>query len=358
MQMNETAEPTAEQPKSRLRRWFLPSWKQRKQTFAREAWFAVLVSYAAIILAFACPQDLRSSNAGYIWIALAAFMIRTLLFHLGLLLLLIAIVAGLMRRRWLLVAAVPLVAFTVGPAVWSYVPHSSPTVTGETITVMSVNLLHANTATDPIAAEVLAARPDVLALEEYTPAWHLAFQAALGDEYPYVSYLCRQDSFGQAVYARQPFVGPVDPTLRIGTIDVFQTRAVIRLAGREVALYNIHLLPPRHHGWFIEQRWEFADLIELLEREPLPVILCGDFNFTNASVFADRLDDLGLTDVHRTSGRGLATTWPVLGLFRYLPGLRLDHVFLSSELTSTSSRTGIGRGSDHRPVTAEVGFAQ
>jgi vancomycin resistance protein VanJ len=256
------------------------------------------------------------------------------------------------------VTAVPLVAFTVGPALWSYVPRSPPTVAGETITVMSVNLLHANTTTDPIVAEVIAARPDVLALEEYTPRWHRAFQEALADEHPYVCYVCRRDSFGQAIYARQPFVGPVDLTLPIGTVGVPQTRAVIRLAGREVALYNVHLIPPRRHDWAIEQRWEFADLIEQLERERLPVILCGDFNFTNASVFADELDRLGLSDAHRISGWGRGTTWPVLGFFRFLPGLRLDHVFLSRELTSTSSRTGIGRGSDHRPVVVEVGFVR
>ncbi len=326
--------------------------------FAPQAWFVVVASYVAIVFAFVCPQDFRSGNANYIWIALAAFMIRTFLFHLGLFLSLIALVAGLIRRWWLLGAAVPLIMFTVGPALWSYLPHHQPQVAGKTITIMSVNLLHANKTTGPIVDEVVIARPDVLVLQEYTACWHQAFQAALAAEYPYVSYVCRDDSFGQAVYARRPFVGLVDSHLPIGTVGLPQTRAVMLLAGQEVALYNVHLIPPKRHDWTIEQRWEFADLLEQLRREKLPIILCGDFNFTNASAFADELARLGLIDTHRISGRGRGTTWPVLTFFRYIPGLRIDHVFLSRELTSTSSRTGVGRGSDHRPVVAEIGFAR
>ncbi len=326
--------------------------------FAPQAWFVVIASYVAIVFALVCPQDFRSNNAGYTWIVLAAFMIRTFLFHLGLFLLLIAHVAGVARRLWLLGVALPLILFTVGPTLWSYRPRHLPDVAGETITVMSVNLLHANTATGPIVAEVVAAQPDLLVLQEYTPRWHRAFQAALAAAYPHVSYVCRDDSFGQAIYARRPFVTLVDSDLPIGTVGLPETRAVIRLAGRDVALYNVHLMPPKRHDWTIEQRWEFADLLEQLERERLPVILCGDFNFTNTSAFADELEGLGLIDAHRISGRGRGSTWPVLGFFRYVPGVRIDHVFLSQELTSTSSRTGIGRGSDHRPVIAEIGFAR
>ena len=225
----------------------------------------VIASYLAIIFALVCPQDFRSSHAGYIWIALAAFMIRTFLFHLGLFLSLITLVAGVARRWWLLGAAIPLVLFTVGPTLWSYRPRHAPVVAGETITVMSVNLLHANTTTGPIAAEIVAAQPDVLVLQEYTPRWHRAFQAALAVTYPHVSYVCRNDSFGQAIYARRPFGGPVNSDLPIGTVGLPEARAVIRLGERNVALYNVHLMPPKRHAWTIEQRWEFADLLSRRE---------------------------------------------------------------------------------------------
>jgi endonuclease/exonuclease/phosphatase (EEP) superfamily protein YafD len=37
-----------------------------------------------------------------------------------------------------------------------------------------------------------------------------------------------------------------------------------------------------------------------------------------------------------------------------LPPVRLDHVLLSPELGCTAVREGEGRGSDHRPVIADL----
>ncbi|MFQ5807741.1 MAG: endonuclease/exonuclease/phosphatase family protein [Phycisphaerae bacterium] len=325
--------------------------------FAPLAWLVVVASYLVIIFAFVCPQDFRSRSPAYVCTATAAFMTRTFLFQLGLLLSAIATVAAVMRRWRLMIATLPLVIFSVGPSLWSYVPRRKPAAAGETFTVMSVNLLAGNKLTAPIVAEVVAAEPDVLLLQEYSPHWHEAFQAALAADYPHASYVPRNDSFGLAIYSRQPFVGPVDLAIPLGTLGTPQARAVVRVAGRDVVFYSLHLAPPRRLDWAIEQRRELADLLDRLRREELPIVVCGDFNFTNASAFANELERLGLIDAHRISGRGRGTTWPMRGALRWFPGIRLDHIFLSKELTSTHSRTGTGRGSDHRPVIAEIGFA-
>lgn len=326
--------------------------------FVPQAWILVIGSYVAIAFAYLLPQDFQSDSRAYVAVALTAFMIRTFLFHLGLLVLLTTVVAASVRRWWLVAAAIPLLAMTVGQAGWSYVPREPPAAIGPTITVMSVNLLHANRETAGILSEVAAARPDVLVLQEYTQHWHRAFQAALADDYQHAAYVCRSDSFGLAVYSKVAFASPADVELPIGGIGTPQARVVLDVAGGRVALYNIHLLPPKRLDWTIEQRQEFADLLALLEREELPVILCGDFNFTNATAFAAELRRRGLRDAHELAGVGRGATWPVLKFFRYLPGIRLDHIYQSSELTSTRSTTGTGRGSDHRPIVAEVGFAR
>jgi endonuclease/exonuclease/phosphatase (EEP) superfamily protein YafD len=44
------------------------------------------------------------------------------------------------------------------------------------------------------------------------------------------------------------------------------------------------------------------------------------------------------------------------GPLAWLPGIRIDHVYLSPELTATAARVGSFVGSDHRPVIAEVGL--
>jgi hypothetical protein len=47
-------------------------------------------------------------------------------------------------------------------------------------------------------------------------------------------------------------------------------------------------------------------------------------------------------------------TWPVNSFFRYLPGVRVDHVYASKHLAFTRLTTGTGEGSDHRPLVAEI----
>jgi len=133
-------------------------------------------------------------------------------------------------------------------------------------------------------------------------------------------------------------------------------RAVIELAGRRVAVYNIHLLPPWGLEYTTENRLQFADLLDKLAGERLPVILAGDFNFTETSPNAASLRGIGLRDAHDLGGWGRGTTWPVNSFFRWIPSLRLDHIYLSDELTCSRCRTGVGTGSDHRPVVAEIGF--
>ncbi len=221
---------------------------------------------------------------------------------------------------------------------------------------MSVNLLAINTDTAPIIDEIRQARADLILFQEYTDHWYQALIAAFGADYPYVQYVCRDDSFGAAIYSHRPFVGEVDMELPLDGGLEPQIRAVIGLDGQEAAFYNIHLLPPRSLEYIMSARRQFADLLDILDRETLPVVLVGDFNATQHSTYARALERKGLVSAHELGGYGRGTTWPVHSFFRWLPGLRLDHVFLGEPLTCTYCTTGVGRGSDHRPVIAKIGF--
>ncbi len=325
--------------------------------FAPQAWIIVVGTYVAILFAHVLPQDFHNNSPAYVFATWIALLIRTFAFHWGLFLGMVTLIAAFARRWRLSLASVPLLAISIGPALLSYLPRSRPAASGQTVTVMTVNLLCANQRTTAIIGEISAARPDVLLLQEYTDAWHAALQRALGREYPYVRSVVREDSFGLAVYSRIPFDANVVVNLQLGDADVPQARVVASIASRQVAFYNVHLLPPRNLKYCTEQRREFGDLVKILEKESLPIVLCGDLNLINESAFGDEFRRLGLTDVHMLSGRGRGATWPVLGLFRIAPGIRLDHVYVSGELTAPRSGTGVGEGSDHRPVIAEVGFA-
>ena len=326
-----------------------------------EAWVAVVAAYVLLALAYGWPQDYRNESPGFVLVAWAAFLVRVLQFHLGLALGTIALIAAFGRGRRLFLAAAPLVVFLLGPPLWSYL--NPPTGAGRlpagihtpVMRVMSANLLVVNQDTQGIIDEIVAARPDVVLLQEYTDHWHAAMKPALSGQYPFSSFVTQDDSFGVAVYSRTPFVGGgVDNRLPLGQSLVPQTRAVVRFAGRDVAVYNVHLLPPRRLDYTTESRLQFADLLKTLSEEKLPYVVAGDWNFTGDAPQHRDLARAGARDAHDLAGRGRGATWPVNSFFRYLPGLRFDHVYLGPGMTAVRSEVGVGRGSDHRPVIADV----
>lgn len=357
--MSNDIAPPADSPKPVFLKGFRRlGWPQRRRLLYVQAWIATACAYIILAFAYYWPQDYREDTPYLVVLGWTAFILRTFVYHLGLLFLIIPGVS-LWRRRWrLLVISLPALLIAVGPSWWQYRPRSEPSIGGNTMTVMSVNLLMANQRTGPIIEEIKAARPDVLFLQEYTDHWHDAIDAAIGEAFPYKAYVTREDSFGTAVYSRKPFKGRVERYLDLGSGSVPQVRAVIDFDGRDVVLYNIHFLPPKGLDYIIETRAQFADLLDVLSKEELPVILAGDFNFTERSSQAAALGEIGIIDAQDAGGWGRGSTWPVSGLFRWVPGIRLDHVYLAGGLTCAGCRTGVGQGSDHRPVVARVGFSR
>jgi endonuclease/exonuclease/phosphatase (EEP) superfamily protein YafD len=341
-------------PRRALRRFLWPDWSQRKRMLRVEAWVVVLAAWALLGFAHLWPQHYRNDGPSYVLASWAAILVRTLQFHLGLLLGLIALVAAFSRGRRLFIAAAPVALFTLTPAFVQYLPKSPPKADGPTLRVMSVNLLMVNEHKAGIVGEIASARPDVVLMQEYTPQWHEALQAGVGRDYPYTRTIAQDDSFGIAVYSRVPFVGEVDDALHLGRGVTPQMRAVVNFAGHDVALYNIHLLPPRGLDYVSEHRLQFADVLDRLRAERMPYVLAGDFNFPETCPQHNDVLAAGARESHEIAGQGRGATWPVNAVFRYLPGLRFDHVYLGRGLTAVRHEVGVGEGSDHRPVVVDV----
>jgi endonuclease/exonuclease/phosphatase (EEP) superfamily protein YafD len=357
-----TSEPVVESiadaKPSFFRRLVLPSWSHRKRMLHREAWILVIGSYVALAFAYLWPQDFRNTSQLYVAVSWTAFMVRVFVFHLGLLLVIVAAVS-LRTRQWrLLAAAIPLVSWTLGPTIWSYRPRTRPAIEGEVVTVISVNLLMVNKDTGPLTEEIEASGAEIVFLQEYTDNWHAALRAALGQIYPYERHVCRDDSFGAAVYSSRPFLTEPELDLPLGVSSLPQIRTVVAIGQRPVAIYNVHLLPVSGLEYTTETRVQCADLLALLAAESRPFILAGDFNFTERTPQAAAFRRSGLLDAFDQGGWGRGATWPVISVCRYLPGVRLDHIYLGGGLTCTDCRTGTGHGSDHRPVIAKIGFSR
>ncbi len=314
--------------------------------------------YLALIFAFLWRPDFRTTSPRHAALSLIAFYIDTFAFHGGL----AAAVGGALLavgRKWRLgLAALPAVVFTVGPELRGYWPHQTPRVSGRTVTVMSANLLGSSRDTGSLAREITAADPDLLFVQEYTEFWHEAVFSAVGTRYPYVVTIPRGDNYGMAVYSKLPFTGSDPVRLTLAGLTKPCLKTTVLIDERPVTFISVHLVPPKGVEHFRQQCAQLADLLEVTATESNPVTLVGDFNFTPRSRLGGALRHLGLTTCHDLAGWGRGTTWPVDGLGRYLPGLRIDHIYLSPELTCVAYRTGVGEGSDHRPVLARIGLAR
>ena len=262
------------------------------------------------------------------------------------------VVAAWRRQRGLalgsLLALVPL-AFWLSPGLLRTVP--PPPDTAPRLRLMSANLLMVNEDTDGITAEILAARPDVLFVQELTPHWLQALERpALRALLPHrlVEPHPPTDSFGIGILSRLPLQNPV--LLDMEGVPV--ATATVMLARASIRLYNVHTLPPRTAAYYPVWKQQLTSLAALLDVETGPLILGGDLNVTPHAAWYRRLVTGSVRASHEQCGRGLATTWPN-GLFP-LPSIRLDHVFLSLELVCVRIEEGVGRGSDHRPLVLDL----
>lgn len=252
-----------------------------------------------------------------------------------------------LARLMLALVALVLLGWTAVYAA-SFRPRTPPAACGPGLRVMSANLLMVNPDPTELAQEIREVDADLLLLQELSPRWVDALEAAgVWARWPYGEAYAREDSFGSALRAKRP---PVDS----GTFDLdglTQTRMRVAIGAGELEIWNIHVLPPRTWDYYRAYRFETGLLVDAAGEQVDPFLMGGDFNSHGLSAFVRHMHGV-LDDAWDLAGRGPGQTWPN-GVF-FLPPLRLDHLYLSRDLTVTSIRIGTGAHSDHRPLIAEI----
>jgi endonuclease/exonuclease/phosphatase family metal-dependent hydrolase len=266
---------------------------------------------------------------------------------------LLALGIGLRRRSWTLAM---LSAGTVGTFLWSTVPAVGvplpvppPGGASPALRLFDANLHAANPDVAPIAEEIRAAAPDLVALQEVDPDGAAGLvRSGVLDRFPHRVTEVRRGASGVALWSRFPLAEA--QVRQVG--DMPFVRATVVLGDRRLRVYAVHVEAPVGDG---RARWraQLRRLDEELRHERRPLVVAGDFNATRHHPSFRRLLSDGLADAHERRGRGWAATWP-RDRWPLPPLMRLDHVLVTPEVAVRSVREGVGRGSDHRPVVADL----
>ncbi|MFE7589602.1 endonuclease/exonuclease/phosphatase family protein [Kitasatospora sp. NPDC057512] len=220
--------------------------------------------------------------------------------------------------------------------------HGAPTggAGGPGLTVVTHNVNAANPDPAGTARALLAADPDLVALEEVTDAALPAYRGVLDKALPH-----HARTGTVALWSRYPVTESrrlvIDPGWNRSL------RAEVSAPGGPLAVYVAHLASVRMTvtGFATAHRdRDIAALGQALDAEPLPrVLLLGDLNTA-----ADDRALAPLTGRLTPARSGFGFSWPSA-----LPLARIDHI-LTRGLTATATWTLPATPSDHRPVAARL----
>jgi vancomycin resistance protein VanJ len=259
---------------------------------------------------------------------------------LGLLVPALLAVAALRRSsRTFVVCLLPAVfwAAMFGPVL---VPRSA--ADHHDLRVATLNLGAENPSPGQAVRAVLAAAPDVLVLQELTPANLAAAQRELAGGYAYHAV-----TGTVGLWSTLPLTeaGPVD----IGIGWTRALRVTVPSADGPVRIYAAHLASARPAAT-AERDQTIAALAAAVAADESPrVLVAGDLN----TATTDRQFDAfaPLRDTQQEAGAGFGFTWPA-----ELPVLRPDHI-LQRGMSTQRSWVLRAPGSDHRAVLAELDTA-
>lgn len=190
-------------------------------------------------------------------------------------------------------------------------------------------------------------QPDVIFLQEVTPAWNVACER-LRDNYPFAYSVPREGNFGIAMFSRIALdsVTHVDsPPLQYPTI-----LATMTVGGVPLTLINTHPTIPLTRSLYDARNEHFESVADIAMRTQGAVVLTGDFNSSVWSRPYRMLEQsTGLRNTRR--GFGIQPTWPTFMPFAMIP---LDHALVSDDISVVGTRTGAHIGSDHLPLIVEL----
>jgi endonuclease/exonuclease/phosphatase (EEP) superfamily protein YafD len=297
----------------------------------------VAVGAVVLLVAYLAQQFGGDAVVWLVWM-------RALWFLFPVVALLLMAIGALLRSGPTILVLLPVVVLAVPDLLPPGTPPPMPE--GQAIRVVSANALF-RTSPDVLVEEVLTAEPDILLVQEHTPALHALVEGRFAH---HRNQPQANGPFGLGLYSTFPITG--FELLELGGVPWM--RATLDVDGVDLQVWNVHTMPPLDADKHVRWLGQLATLTAAAERVEGPLVVAGDFNLTPQMAGYQRLVAAGLVDAHADCERWGATTFPASGRTGGLPSfLKLDYVFLAG-VRCSSIREGVGAGSDHRPLFAEL----
>jgi endonuclease/exonuclease/phosphatase (EEP) superfamily protein YafD len=218
--------------------------------------------------------------------------------------------------------------------------------------LLDSNVSQSNRNLDEIAGEIRYDKPQVVAMEELTPASLRSLQST----HVMARY---HHSFVEAAYGPDGMalwsVYPLSQAAEWYANGHPELRAWLELpGGRHLRIDVLHTDAP-DDGPYEPALWasEIGAIRKELAQEPRPLVAVGDLNATWYDWHFQAILALGLRDAAVVAGQGWRMTWP-RDQEPVVPYLRIDHILLSKSVSLESYGVGGGTGSDHHTLMVTV----
>ena len=250
-----------------------------------------------------------------------------------------------------------------------FLPPSGPVPEGQSLTVMTYNVLGYNQRIEPVIESFRDSDADVIAIYELNLPLAAALRESLSDVYPHQILDPQQGVKGAGVISRfrlEP-TGEKLPGKWMGEPQILK----LDLNGTQITILHAHpfaskLSSPARMQQIIQARGQQAKTIqEYAQSHPGPLIVPMDLNATPQNS-PYKIITRVLEDSWLEAGWGLGHTFPgadspgssrphLAGIAVPMWLIRIDYIFHSRHFVATDARYGPWDGnSDHAPVMATL----
>lgn len=224
---------------------------------------------------------------------------------------------------------------------------------GNTVKILTANVLQKNENNDKLLALVKRLDSDILVFTEADSLWQKAINKGLGKKYEYRVELPLSNTYGILLYSKYELIDPEVKFMVTDTIPSIHTKFKMP-NGEVIQLYAIHPTPPmpQENPLSTDRDAELMLTAKLVRESKIPVIVIGDLNdipwSKTSKLFKNAAE---LLDIR--VGRGFYCTFNADKTFLRWP---LDHIYVTPEFRVSDIQVEEYIDSDHFPYYAALHF--